>query len=74
MESSTNLKGAVVEIVEPGGVHNGPVIPTRVRVNGVDVGLIVDGGVVIDPGHAPDQPTTVTLKLLPASVVIHSTD
>lgn len=70
-------QGARIEIIDPD--PDAPVLlPSRVRVNGVDVGLIAEGGVELkqgdvsvglEPGSWTD-PTTVTLVLFASSVEI----
>jgi hypothetical protein len=44
-----------------------------VRVNGVDVGLVADGGVRLDLG-GPESVTVVGLDLMPSKVVIRHAD
>ncbi|MGA5035104.1 hypothetical protein ACPB8P_31740 [Streptomyces cellulosae] len=65
-------KGGVVEIVDPGAAESGPLVPTRVLINGTDVGLIAEGGVAIDPGDGNGNVATVTLTLLPSRIEIKS--
>ncbi|GAB7187164.1 hypothetical protein ATKI12_6995 [Kitasatospora sp. Ki12] len=60
-------QGARVEIVEPDH-EGGALMPTLVRVNGVDVGLMARPPQVRAGGD--EQPATVTLTLLPREVVI----
>lgn len=69
--------GADIEILEltPDGVDPSslPCIkPSRVLINGVDVGLILKDSIVIDPGNRPDRTTKVTLTLQPRSVTIRA--
>lgn len=65
------MKGALIELVDPGARDGDAValLPSVVRVNGVDVGTIAENGLELDPGSF-DRPTIVTLKLLPGSFVI----
>lgn len=61
-------RGAVVEIIDTN--PDGRVLcPRAVKVNGVDVGLLADGGVIVEAGSA-QQETRVTLILQPSKVVI----
>ncbi|WP_032794524.1 hypothetical protein [Streptomyces sp. W007] len=66
-----SASGARVEIVETDHEPGGPVTPTNVRVNGVDVGLLAKAPKVALDG---DDVTTVTLVLIPASVEIKGDD
>lgn len=66
-----SVPGARVEIVESDHEPGGPVIPTNVRINGVDVGLLAKAPKV---GTGDGDVTTVTLVLLPASVEIKGDD
>lgn len=76
----TPFMGADIDIVEPftterGGKDVGslPIIkPSRVRINGADVGAIAKDGISIDPGDGTARALTVTLTLLPKSVSIHA--
>lgn len=66
------MEGAHVEIVDVSlASGGGPLMPSQVLVNGVDVGLVAKGGVRLDTGGIGEA-TTVTLTLLPQSVVIRS--
>ncbi|MFI8084376.1 hypothetical protein ACIF6L_26680 [Kitasatospora sp. NPDC086009] len=56
-----------MEIVEADHEGEG-LVPTLVRVNGVDVGRLAEPPTVRAGGD--DEPTTVTLTLLPSEVVI----
>lgn len=66
-----SVAGARVEIVESGHEPGDPVIPTNVRVNGVDVGRLAKVPKVV---MGDDEVTTVTLVLMPASVEIKGDD
>jgi hypothetical protein len=62
-----SVPGARVEIVESDHEPGCVIVPTHVRVNGVDVGLLAKAPVVAMSG---DDATTVTLVLLPSHVEI----
>lgn len=63
--------GALVEIIDPTGDNEAVLLPTIVRVNGTDVGLIAEDGGTVNQGGS-DEPTTVTLVLLASRVEIKS--
>ncbi|WNI28677.1 hypothetical protein [Streptomyces sp. ITFR-6] len=56
-----------MEIVEADHEAGGPVVPTNVRVNGIDVGLLAKAPKI---SMDADEATTVTLVLLPSSVEV----
>lgn len=60
-------QGAVVEIVEPNHEPGEALMPTRVRVNGVDVGELAK---VPKVTMGVDEVTTVTLVLYPSRLEI----
>lgn len=62
-----DITGAHVEILDLSEDEPMALIPERVLVNGVDVGLLAEGGFSIDPGGR-NQPVTVTLRLLPSRI------
>jgi hypothetical protein len=71
------LIGAPVEIIEPiygGNPDTMPALkPTMIRVNGVDVGMILRGSVEVragENGGSNDHPTQVTFTLLPRKLEI----
>jgi len=67
-------RGADVEIIEPtpSSFADPPCIkPTRIRVNGTDVGLIKRDSVHVDTG-AGGEPATVTLTLQVHSLTIRA--
>lgn len=66
------MDGAVVEIVEPRPPEGLPCIkPSKVLVNGVDVGLVARDGVIVKPiDDDYDGVLTVTLVLLARRVEI----
>jgi hypothetical protein len=66
------VDGAHVEIVDP-KARGGVLAPSRVLINGVDVGLVSSDGVQINVGDSRNI-TTVTLTLLPSRVTIRSGD
>ncbi|MFE0353595.1 hypothetical protein ACFW2I_08885 [Streptomyces nigra] len=63
-------KGGVVEIVDPEAIESEPLVPTRVLINGTDVGLIAEGGIKVEPGDGNGNVATVTLTLLPSRIEI----
>ncbi|MGR6538893.1 hypothetical protein [Streptomyces rochei] len=63
-------QGGIVEIVDPGATDSGPLMPTRVLINGTDVGLIAEGGVKIEAGDGRNDVATVTLTLMPSRIEI----
>ena len=65
--------GAHVEIVDARATDDGPLVPTRVLINGVDVGYIARDGVKVEPGGS-DNTTQVTLTLLPSRVTIRGAE
>jgi hypothetical protein len=78
-ENKRNM-GADIEIVEE--ITNADALPAikprEVYVNGTHVGLLVAGGLEIDPGPHGQGPENkglqVTLRLLPRSVRIYARD
>lgn len=66
---------AHIEIIEPTNPGADawpadlPILPSRVLINGHDVGLVATNGVTINPGDAGNA-TTVTLTLIPGHVEI----
>jgi hypothetical protein len=72
--------GAHVEIIEPLHDNSDPetmpaIKPSRVRINGVDVGTIRKGSVLVDPGNgdpSSEGATQVTLTLYARRVEIRA--
>lgn len=61
------MNGSVIEIIDPHWTKDGVILPTRVLVNGTDVGWIAPYGLSINPG-GHTEPLTVTLELMPSEV------
>ena len=62
--------GALVQIVDPtDDSDRGPLLPSRVLINGTDIGLIAENGIKIDVGDN-DSVATCTLTLLPRRIEI----
>lgn len=69
--SKPEFRGATIEIIDRG---KGPsLIRDRVLINGVEVGLLAEGGLVISP-VTPNDIVTVTLILIPDKIVIRHED
>lgn len=69
----TSRRGAVVEIIDP--KNKDVLLPSRVLINGVDVGYTVKGSLRINPGSLPDaEPATVTLTLMPSRIIIRGSE
>lgn len=66
-----SVAGARVEIVETDHEPGDPIVPTNVRINGVDVGRLAK---VPKIAMDADEVTTVTLVLMPTSVEIKGDD
>jgi hypothetical protein len=67
------VNGAVVEIVDPSPSGGYPLVPTRVLINGMDVGPVARHSLSIEAG-GDDSMTAVTLTLLPSRLVIRHAD
>lgn len=68
------MRGAHVEIVDPKSFGaDGAIVPTKVLVNGVDVGLVSGDGVQIGPLNGDDL-VSVTFTLYPSRVTIRGSD
>jgi hypothetical protein len=61
------LRGALIEILESRS-HGLTIIPDRVRINGVDVGVIAAGGIKVNTDDS--DIVSVELTLFPERVVI----
>ena len=67
-------KGAVIEIIDA-SVGDGPMLPSRILINGVDVGLIdVEGFDLSRAGASFSGPLVMTLRLLPSRIVFRHED
>jgi hypothetical protein len=72
-DDDLSTRGALVEIIDRNARSGGPLVPTRVRVNGVDVGYTEAGSLRVNPGGRSTV-ASVTLTLLPARIVIRAAD
>lgn len=66
-------RGAHIEIVDPTTTSGGPLLPRRVLINGVDVGLVAKDGARIEVGDSQTV-TQVVLTLYPSRLTIRSDD
>lgn len=70
----SDMRGAHIEIVDPKSFgDDGAIVPTKVLVNGVDVGLVAQDGVHIGSLDG-DSITTVTFTLFPSRVTIRGAE
>ena len=69
------VDAAHIEIIQPmspdldAWIAGAPIQPSRVLINGHDIGLVAENGVTINPGDARTM-ATVTLTLIPGHVEI----
>lgn len=72
-DDDLSIRGALVEIIDRNAGSNGPLVPTRIRVNGVDVGYTEAGSLRVDPG-GKNIAAKVSFTLMPARIVIRGAD